>query len=68
MFGMRYALDILFSDSQNRVVGLEPALAPWKLSNHHKRAAKVIELPVGTLQQTGTCLGDQLVFTVMDTP
>lgn len=68
MLGMRYALDILFSDSQDRVVGLEAALAPWRLSSHHKRATKVIELPVGTLEESGTCLGDQLSFTVMETP
>jgi uncharacterized membrane protein (UPF0127 family) len=68
MWGMRYALDILFSDGQDRVVGLEAALAPWRLSKTYKQATRVIELPVGTLAESGTCLGDQLLFTVVDTP
>jgi len=68
MWGMRYALDILFSDGQDRVVGLEASLAPWRLSKYYKQATRVIELPVGTLAESGTCLGDQLLFTLVDTP
>jgi uncharacterized membrane protein (UPF0127 family) len=63
---MRYALDILFSDGNDRVVGLEAALAPWRMSSLYKSATRVVELPVGTLEETGTCLGDQLVFSVVE--
>lgn len=62
MWGMRYSLDVLFSDPQDCVVGLEEGLAPWRVSRHIKTARKAIELPVGTIKNTGTRLGDQLSF------
>jgi uncharacterized membrane protein (UPF0127 family) len=68
MWGMGYALDVLFSDEQDRVVGLEAELRPWRISKHYRQATRVIELPVGTLEQSGTCLGDQLLFTVVAAP
>jgi len=66
MWGMKYSLDILFSDKEDRVVHLEPSLKPWKLSRRIPEAQRVIELPVGTLQASRTCVGDELDFRVLD--
>ena len=66
MWGMRYSLDILFSDHENRVVHIQPSLKPWKLSKRVPSAQRVIELPVGTLQASGTCIGDELDFRVLE--
>ena len=62
MWGMRYSLDVLFSDPQDCVVALEEGLAPWQVSRHIKSARRAIELPVGTIQKTETKIGDKLVF------
>ena len=63
MWGMRYSLDVLFSDQNDCVVAMEEGLAPWRVSHHIKSARKAIELPVGTIRNTGTVIGDQLSIT-----
>ena len=63
MWGMRYSLDVLFSDRDDRVVAMEEGLAPWKVSRHIQSARKAIELPVGTIRNTGTEVGDRLSIT-----
>ncbi len=60
-FFMRFAIDVIFLDKQNRVRKIRPALRPWRLSACIT-AKSVLELPAGTAQQTGTEVGDQLVF------
>lgn len=62
MWGMRYSLDVLFSDPQDCVVAMEEGLAPWQVSSHVKTARRAIELPTGTIQRTETKVGDQLLF------
>lgn len=62
MWGMRYSLDVLFSDKDDRVISVEEELSPWRVSRHVKEATRVVELPVGTIRSTGTEIGDQLLF------
>jgi len=59
MLFMRYAIDVIFLDGDNRVVGLCPNLAPFAFSPIFWKSACAIELPAGTIQQTGAELGDQ---------
>lgn len=49
MFGMRYAIDVVFLDDARRVVGLTESLAPWRISPLVKTATSVLELPPGTI-------------------
>jgi len=49
MFFMRFAIDALFLDRQNRVRRVLPNLKPWRVSPIVFGARKVIELPAGTL-------------------
>lgn len=62
MFGMKYAIDALFLDKQLRVVGVVHSIAPGSLSKTYKGAHSCLELPAGVLKETGTCEGDQIVF------
>ena len=66
MWGMRYALDILFANQDDQVVDFEQGLQPWKLSRRVREATRVVELPVGTLQASHTAIGDQLSFRVVE--
>ena len=52
MFGMRYAIDVVFLDDSRRIVGLTEALAPWRVSPLVKTATSVLELPPGTIADT----------------
>ncbi len=66
MFFMRFAIDAVFlgragADGTRRVVGLRRSLPPWVgLVPFVRRADGVLELPVGTVEATGTELGDEV--------
>lgn len=62
MFGMRYALDVVFLDEANKVVHTEANLQPWKLSPKIADARTVLELPVGTIARAGLIPGASLEF------
>lgn len=62
MFFMKYALDVIFVDKENRVVGLVEAIQPWGLSPIFWSASQAIELPVGTIQFSQTQIGDQITI------
>ena len=59
-FFMSYPIDVLFLDHENRVVGSVPDMPPWRLTSYHRRASRVLELPPGTVRETGTETGDLL--------
>ena len=61
--GMRFAFDALFLDKELRVVHLIESMAPWRVSSLVWKANSVLELPAGTIAQTGTQLTDQLSIT-----
>jgi protein-S-isoprenylcysteine O-methyltransferase Ste14/uncharacterized membrane protein (UPF0127 family) len=58
MFGMRYALDLVFLDHTGRVLRLVYALAPNRISPRVAGAASVLELPAGTLARVRLAEGD----------
>ena len=57
-FFMRFPIDVLFLDAQGRVLRAIAALGPWRATRIYPRAARVAELPAGTLLRTGTAEGD----------
>jgi uncharacterized membrane protein (UPF0127 family) len=59
-FGMRFAFDAIFLDRELRVVRLMPEMKPWRVSALVLSAHSVLELPAGTIVQSGTQMGDQL--------
>lgn len=61
MFFMRFALDVLYVDRDDRIVRAQRAIKPWRIGPIHTRGAKyVIELPVGTIDRSSSVVGDQL--------
>jgi uncharacterized membrane protein (UPF0127 family) len=55
---MRFPIDVLYLDDGKIVVHLEEELKPWRVAPVRMRAASVLELPVKTLNSTGTAIGD----------
>ncbi len=66
MYGMKQALDVAFVSGGGQVVAVYHDLRPGQRSKYHGKARQALELPVGTLRETGTRVGDQLV--VEDVP
>ena len=58
--GMLYPLDLVFLDRQHVVVDVEEHVRPFRISKVSFKAASVLELPVHTVSQSGTQIGDQM--------
>jgi uncharacterized protein len=53
MFGMQFAIDVIFLDKQNRVVHLIKNLKPNRLSAIIFKATSVLEVPAGFIEEQG---------------
>jgi uncharacterized membrane protein (UPF0127 family) len=62
MYGMRFPLDVAFLDGGGAVVASYPSLRPGARTGWHRRAVHALELPAGTLEVSGTVVGDVLVW------
>ena len=66
MFFMRFAIDVVFlgrprADGARLVLAVRPALRPWLGIVPLVRGADgALELPVGTIERTGTAPGDRV--------
>ena len=59
---MRFAIDVVYVGRSGQVVKLSPELKPYRISGVLRGGRSVIELPGGTIEATGTAVGDQLIF------
>ena len=59
-FGMRFAIDAIFLDRENRVVGVTKDIQPNHLTRLYFKAASVLELPAGTIEATSTAIGNEV--------
>lgn len=62
MFFMKFPIDAVFLDKNNKVVYMVDNLKPWRVSKIVSGARSVLELPIGTIKSSGTQTGDQLIF------
>lgn len=63
MYGMRFPLDVVFIDNQGVVVALYPDLGPGTRTRLEGRAHHALELPKGQIRESGTELGDRVIWT-----
>lgn len=57
---MTFDLDVLFLDDRGRVLDLVRSLRPWKRTRKVAGARYVLEVPEGTIDASGTRVGDEL--------
>ncbi|MGA7339119.1 MAG: DUF192 domain-containing protein, partial [Terracidiphilus sp.] len=60
-FFMRFAIDLIYLDSGNRIRKARSAVGPWRLSACFT-AHSVLELGAGTIRATETQRGDMVEF------
>lgn len=65
---MRFPLDLLYLDHYGSVVHLEEDVKPWRFAAIKLRAASVLELPPGTIQSSGTGVGDKIEIATANQP
>jgi len=59
-FGMRFAFDALFLGPDRKVVGRYDRFRRNRISRVFWNARGVLELPAGTIERTGTEVGDEI--------
>ena len=57
---MRFPIDAVYLDRERIVIHMEEDLKPWRMAAVRVRAASVLELPMGTIRESLTALGDQV--------
>jgi uncharacterized protein len=62
MFFMRFAIDIVFLNHDNRVLRINHSLHPWRVSSMVFGARRALELEAGAAVRSGTVKGDQLAL------
>jgi uncharacterized protein len=59
-FAMRFPIDAVYLDRERFVIHIEEGLKPWRVAAVRVRAASVLELPIGMVQESLTVIGDQV--------
>jgi uncharacterized membrane protein (UPF0127 family) len=60
MFGMKYAIDVVFLDRSSRVAGVCHSIEPGQISSMFNKAHACVELPSGIIRDTATEVGDEI--------
>ena len=66
MFFMRFAIDIVFLDRNDRVIRIDADLKPWRVSSIVLGARKALELSSGAAARSATVVGDTISFEPLD--
>jgi len=61
-FFMKFEFDAIFIDKKNKIKYLAENIPPWTWAKFCFFAYSVIELPAGTIKETGTQIDDELEF------
>ncbi|MEX1029876.1 MAG: DUF192 domain-containing protein [Paenibacillaceae bacterium] len=63
-FFMRYPIDVLYLDSNLKVIAVEENVKPGKFGRIHRKASSVVELPIGVVSETETEIGQEVQFQI----
>lgn len=67
MWFMRFPIDAVFLDSENRVLRIAGHLKPWRMAGC-RGAKAVVELPAGECERVGLRPGDRLGLRPVEVP
>lgn len=57
---MKFRIDVVFLDKNMNVLKIIEELKPWRLTTHVRKSRCVLELPIGTIADSKTQVGDRL--------
>ncbi len=67
-FAMRFAIDAVYLDRERIVIHIEEDLKPWHMAAVRIQATSVLELPMGTIRESKTVVGDQVDISFEERP
>ena len=59
---MRFAIDVIALDERGVIIDRVVHLKPWRIRLPRRGTAGVLELPAGTLDESGTRVGHRIEF------
>jgi len=59
-FFMKFPIDVVFLDKRNSVIATMKNMQPNRMTRLYPKAASVLELPAGTIDETSTEVGDKI--------
>lgn len=62
--GMGFPIDVIYLDRAMTVIHIQRDLQPWRFAPVRAQAATVLELPCGTVAETGTAVDDKIEITI----
>ena len=62
MFFMRFNIDVLFVDKDNKITGIVENIKPFEISPIFLKASYAIELPAGTIKKSLSSVGNKLIL------
>jgi uncharacterized membrane protein (UPF0127 family) len=64
---MKFPIDLVYVDKRRKVRKIRSRVPAWRLSACLS-AHSIVELPAGAVEQSGTCVGDELSFDQVPDP
>lgn len=61
-FGMRFAVDLIYLDSANRVIYLVEHFSPFRISPIKRKCASILEMRTRAIYFSHTQIGDELLI------
>ncbi|GFO55328.1 hypothetical protein GMSM_23350 [Geomonas sp. Red276] len=61
-FFMRFPIDVIFLDKDDRVIRIGEHLQPYRVTGLHLGCRRVIELPAGTVSASDTAVGQVILI------
>lgn len=61
-FGMKFTIDVVGLDKNNKVIKLWKQLVPWRVTSVHWSMKSVLELPAGRIDECQIQVGDALAI------
>jgi uncharacterized membrane protein (UPF0127 family) len=65
---MNFPLDLVYLDAVSTVVHVHESVKPWRFAAVNFQAASVLELPAGTIEKSGTRVGDKIEIVAANHP
>jgi len=60
--GMQFPIDVLILDNDWKILDIRKRMRPFLITRIYFKAAAVLELPPGTVEDSSTCIGDSVEF------
>jgi uncharacterized membrane protein (UPF0127 family) len=64
--GLSFPIDVAYLDSEHRVVHIYHRLPPFRFARVILKSRSILEMPAGTLADSGTKSGDLLQFVISE--